>query len=594
VATRELYSTLGRSSAASPNTGTSTPGPNGPIGVGLRNFTGRVRAVATVAGLGSLMACGTTEPVPLAPVAVVARALTTCSSGGGDPFSEVNAVEVTVQEAGGALIQNARAGLSGNQVNIGGVPEGEDRIVTITGYVGDDARWFARSAQVDVERGRDNPVNATFSRLGGFSCPQTDAEFTHRLFPAVTALDGGFYLVSGGFTNVASGATTSFTTTDGSKKAFIYDSQTGALTRLESAMTTARGAHTAVTVRGATKSQVILIGGATKMTFDPNASDGFGWAFDIADAHSSVDVFEWNTGESPASGTFLTDVQGVMVAKRVFATAANISSDGLVLICDGGPWGGAQPPEYAECDVFDGAAHSFLDNSYNFPRQYRAGGSVATIETGDVTRLLYVGGTKGRMVELYRSSTEQRAGSGGTFTFPEGNYDDAPRTSFGSLSPLGNNRFAYIAGVRWNGSGFDQPSTDNAAILTVTENGASTNVEALPFGGLGVGRYFHTAGAPGFDRLSLLGGFTSGKSLEATSSVVQVQFDSGDPTLPIGLAPAPDSEDAFGARAGAASLLLANDTILIAGGIGGTADLETTAQGAFEIYTPSVVLPVAK
>ncbi len=526
---------------------------------------------------------------------MAARALSPCSGGGGAALTDLSAVEVTVQDADGTRTYSERTRISGSGVGVGGVPEGTDQTVTLTGLVGEDAAYFGRAYDVLVEKGRENPVQMALSKFGGFSCPKPDAEYTHRIFPTATPIGGGYFLVAGGFTSSSTSGATTYTAGDSGKKAFLYDSGTGVITRVSNTMSASRGGHAAIYVRGTEKSQVVLFGGASKLTFDPASTNGFGWRFDAADALNSIDVFEWETGTKPTvSGKFLEgNGQNAMLAARVFPTAASVSSDGLVMVCDGGPWGGAEVDGNRECDVFDASIGAFLPSSKNFPRQYRAGGAVASYGTGEMAKLIFVGGGKQQPVELYRGSTAQRAGSGGTFSYADNGYDDTPLAFFPSLTPLGNNRFAMIGGVRWNGSQFEAPSASNSVLLTIQEDKTATYVIDDPLPGLNVGRYFHSAAAGAGDRLAVVGGFTSGTSLEPTDSVRLIDIvRSGGSNSYTGFTE-PKPGELFGvARGGMAATLLDNDTILIAGGIGAVDDLSAEAPGALEVYTPSHLLPI--
>ncbi len=566
----------------------------------LSRLLGLGRGLVAAAAAGLAVGCMEAAEPERVPLAFKASALSACG-GQATALSEVGTVEVTVQDSEGKRIYAERASVSGGRVGVGGVPEGSDATVTLAGLVGSETKFFGRRRGVLVEKGRTNPVQVALTRFGGASCPAGDNEYTHRTHPAVTELGAGYYLISGGFTAVQGTGPIDYVTNEGSRKAFVYDAASGSLRKVSNSMVSPRGGHAAAVFRTPTKTRAILFGGATKLTFDAANTNGFPFRFDVADALSSLEIFEWDTGTNPAeTGAFVSSglENTVMRAKRFMPTVAEIASDGLILVCDGGPWGADEPPEYKECDVFDGAegdSGAFLPASKNFPFQYRAGGAVATVSKGETTRLLFVGGSKDRVVEVYRSSTEQRAGSGGVFNYPDNGQGDVPRVSFPSLTPLGDGRFAMIGGVAWNGGGFDGPAANNSWLLTVREDGARVNVDAQPLPEFRVGRYFHTAAAPAGDRLVVLGGFTGTGDLAPTDNIRFLDGSgTGADATYTGFKDPPSTEEAFLARGGMGSILLDNDTVLIAGGVASADDMRSDAPGALEVYTPSNLLPVAR
>lgn len=525
-------------------------------------------------------------------------ALATCGGGPEDPFSDITGLRVIVRHEGkGAPTFDEYIGYgNGASAAVEDVPEGTDEEITLLGYNGDTPKWFARKSGQLIAAGEDRPLSMILSKFGGYSCPKADAEFKHRLFPTATALGSDKFLIAGGLNAVDTTAGTKYVADDASKKAFIYDAATGTMTAAGD-LVNARGAHSAVFVEGAVKNRVVIFGGTRAMTFDAAAANKFPWSFETADAMDSVEVFEYDGGADPATGSFRTDLGAQrLLSPRVFANANVISADGLVLVCGGGQWGigGTKPAGYKECDVYDTDKDAFLDKgkSNNFPLQYRAGGSVLAYERGEVTRLLLVGGvTEGPVIEIYRSSTGQRDGAGGTFIYPRSIPNEVPHQFFQSLTHIGGNKFAMIGGVNWNGANFDSPSPGAAFVLEVVEQSdGATDITAQALGGLKVGRYFHAAAAPATDRLAIVGGFT-GTDLTATASAVHLAYNADG-----GIAALVDAatEETFLARGGMTTVLLDNDTALLVGGIEKQDDLTTPQAGAIQVYTPSNLLPLSR
>lgn len=520
-------------------------------------------------------------------------ALAACSGNADEKaVTSISEMQVQVHNSDGVKTFDARFGFNkASEQLVTDVPEGPNERVTILGYSGGgEPSWFARRKRLLVQKGADNAVEVVLSRFGGFSCPSGDTEYTHRMFPTVTDLGGGKFFIAGGLTSLDAGAgsQTHITTSESSRKAFIYDSAKGTLSRAGSSlMASPRGGHSAVLVESADKSRVVIFGGTSTLIHHPGAANGFAWSYDTSAAISTVEVFEWEAGTDPANGAFVNfDTQAPqMLKKRVFPMANVISTDGLVLVCGGGQWGVSPKPEgYQECDVWDTLDLNFLPDllSNNFMAQYRTGSSAVAFQQGEVTRLLVVGGvTEGPIAEVYTSSTAQRDGVGGSFINTD--IPGPPHSFFQSLTKLRDNEFVMIGGVNWNGQGFDAPSADHAWRLKLEDLGGG-NFQVIPEGisGLGVGRYFHTAAAPDANSLVVVGGFVD-NDFTATSDIRFL--DSAGLIIP------PDSEGAFSGRGGMGSALLDNDTVLIVGGVNAAQDLSGAEFGALEVYTPSNLGP---
>ncbi len=539
-------------------------------------------ALLIVAMTVALTACAVEESAPV-PIGVKAAALASCSSTGAT--SELAKVQVIVRHldvdgTGSRTFKETYSYNSSGSLKVSDVPQGQDEEVTVIGLdaLGDPI-LFGRQSNTLIEEGQVNDVTVALSNYGGFSCPSGASEYTHRIFPSLTSIGNGRYLVAGGLTTVDTTSVTSFDADDGSRKAWIYDSKTGKMSKVNSLMNNGRAAHSAVFVPGAETNQVILFGGTREMKFNPADGSGFGWTFDTNQALKSVEVLEWNTGELPETATFRQDVNTQeLYRKRVWSSANVVSNDGLVLVCGGGVWGASTDPDYNECDVWDALSNEFILANVTMGLN-RAGHSAAVLSGGGLPRLLFVGGTTGSSpVQIYKSSSEQRSGNGGNFL----NYNPAGmgKVFHHSLTPMGDGRFAVIGGVIHDQGSFQPPSADSAWILTVNQKGADDyemNVQAV--GGLGVGRYFHTAQAPSGKHLTILGGFT-GMNFTAVSEARY--YDEGQGGL-VALA----QDELPVARGGMTSLLMENDTLLLVGGIGDENDLTIDEPGVIEVYTPS-------
>ena len=561
------------------------------------SFAGARARCAALLSLAALAGCGAESPpgVTTAPIAVKAGALATCS-GAATSLSQVAAVRVLVrhQDDAGArtlTFDTGQVGFSGQgSVPVGDVPIGLNEEVTLLGFAAGSTSptAFARASGVSVAQGGTTPVALTLSRFGGYSCPSIDnpGDYTHRVLPTVTPLGAGRYLVAGGLTAVqVQGGVTRLMANAGSARAFIYDSNTGKLTKTKNDMNVGRGAHAAALVRGrAGRSRVVLFGGASALTVNANEGSGFAWTFELqTDGLNSIEVFEYDEA-NPGEGTFKPASGETLRVKRVKASANTLGTDGLVLICGGGLWGGTKLADYIECEVWDDLEQKFI-KSGNDMTEFRAGHAVAPIQVGQTTRLLFVGGnTGGPVAEVYTSSTQQRDGSGGVFR--EFSLDGVKNVFHHTLTRVAPDKFLVLGGVAHENGKFQPPDAQNAWLLTLKfdPKGDVNAIEAAGIPGLGQGRYFHVAGAAGGERLTVVGGFT-GNDLATTADVRHFNAEKRQFEVPTG------GEEAFVPRGGMGFVLMDNDTILVAGGIGAATDLGAPETGSLEVYTPSNLFP---
>jgi len=530
----------------------------------------------------ALTSCAAEESMPV-PIGVKASALATCSgSGDSKAFEKVQVIvrHLDVDGTGKKTFNKTYSYNGSGSMKVSSVPQGQDEEVTVIGLdaFGEPA-LFGRQSNTLIEQGASNDVAVVLSNYGGFSCPKGAAEYTHRLFPSVTPIGNDRYLIAGGLTTINTTSMTIFEADDGSRKAWVYDSKTGGMSKVNSLMTNGRAAHSAVFVPGAETNKVIFFGGTREMRFNEADASGFGWFFETNQAQQSVEVLEWTTGESPETAQFRTDVgEQLLFRKRVWASANVVSNDGLVLVCGGGMWNTVSDPDYDDCDVWDSLINEFIVSNVTMGLN-RTAHSVAVLSGGSLPRLLFVGGTTATdRVQIFKASSEQRSGNGGNFL----NYNPSGlgKVFHHSLTAMSDGRFAVIGGILHSEGSFQPPSADNAWIINVKQNGPDDyDISVDSIGGLGVGRYFHVAQAPSGKHLTILGGF-SGTSLNAVSEARYYDEEQG------GLVALSQDEQAA-ARGGMNSILMANDTLLIVGGINGENDLTIGESGVIEVYTPS-------
>lgn len=551
----------------------------------LRGFC--CAALVTCAGIG-FVGCAE-EPLPqwTSPTtpAVKASALASCNGEGADPFSEVTAFRVLAfSEAEGREKTFDKTFGYGGAATLGvkDVPEGVDVELTILGYSEADApQWYARANDVVISAGSSTEVDVVLSRFGGYSCPSSDTGYTARVFSSTTFIGNGQYFIAGGLT-ARDGD--DFVTGASSDSAWIYDSTSGQVLSLGSKMNAGRGAHAAFFMSDESLSRIVLFGGTSKLGFVPGDSDGMGWTWADADGLDSIEVYEWVTGADPSTGAFRTGVVDItMPVARVFPTANRISADGLIMVCGGAPWDRIKTG-YEECDVLDsipsdGGVPTFILSNNNPVESQMAGAASIVVESDQVTRLLFAGGSRtGNSLQLYTSSTGQKDGVGGAFRGPDGVTLILPNVHFGALAKLNDGRFVLTGGANWNGSSFDPLTSGNAWTLSLF-NTSPLQIIIDEVSSFDVGRMFHGVGAPGGTAFAVAGGFTSATELAVTGSV-RFLSDSGF------VAP-PETEELFAPRGGFTSTLLTNDSLLLVGGIDSLTDLDGGNPGALEVYAPS-------
>lgn len=573
-------------------------------------------------------------------------ALTTCSQGAS--FGEQRSARIIVREAGACTNPAGEPIVCLNElvtwegkldgvVTVNGIREGDDRDVTILTYSGDNPGdgipdGYARATGVRIRRGESTSIAAVLAHAAGESCP-SGAEYTPRVFPAVTPIGQRYVLVSGGFTAASgSGADTRLQAdNDAGRAVFLYDSLTGEIRKVAD-LETGRGGHTGVYL--AQKGWVVLFGGASSLPYDP-ADGEFPLTFTTSELGAALSSFEVLDVSGAVAASSLADaavtlpasecptapcyaccnpdgtpsenpdpqcaVAGVdcrdcrwgertqMVAGRLFPRAVS-TSDEFVIVTGGGDFPAHAEPDYRLADVFDPTSNCVtggFQEEMVLPRMesIRAGHTMTFVEANELGRFRFLvwGGVSpngGPIAETYLESSQQFKGLPGVFREVEiANAEPVPRLYFHTLTPLGNRRFLLAGGVRNEGGSFVEPNASDIYLLTLSgEEEIRVAVERLaePMEG---GRFLHDAHLLDGRWVVTYGGF-SGFRANALADVARFDGNTGGfRTLP-DAAPLP--------RIGQGSVALSDGTILVAGGFEVPADLEA-GQGALEVYAPSVL-----
>jgi len=591
-------------------------------------------AVAVAVGVGLGAGC---EPGGQGDLDLALYALESCSQSGGlatpasarvivrgpEPCAE-DPQQLCVDE-----LASARADWD-ETVEVGGIPEGRDREVTILASdAGGQVIGFARATGVTIEKGESTPVEAILTRLGGVMCPATtEAGFRQRVFATATPIGDHRVVVAGGFTDVDGDQLVA--PDDG---VYVYDSKTGDLVRAGS-LARARGAHAAAFIPNAgAQGRVVFFGGAASLRW--TAGEGFPLGVDAAAAGGAFRDFELF---DVATGTLVTegcedgciaccteDGRPVddpqpgcdtvtctecrrgsareMAAGRVLAKPA-VMSDGFVVVTGGGDFPNHELSAYRVAEVFDPAANCLTGGfqpAAPAPRMesIRAGHTLTFIETTEAGRYRFLiwGGTRDATLsggtysigETYTESSQQAKQISGVFRqvrISEGDLNGglAPNLYFHSMTPLSGKRFLLAGGVRRAGDGtFEAPRTDDLYLLTLSGTDTySVEIERVP-DGLDPARWGHTGTTHDGQRVLVFGGF-GGLAGPALSDPRAFDALTGGFTTLAGAPPV--------ARGGHEAVVLGDDTVLLVGGLQQSGDLDG-GQGLFEVYAPSLLNPTA-
>jgi len=407
---------------------------------------------------------------------------------------------------------------------------------------------------------------------------------TNTTFPAAVELGDGRIMVTGGFTAVVTDAGGSRLTAP-SNQAFIFDPRTGELTSLGS-MGTDEGRAGHAMVYLPVSDQVLVVGGFDELRLDETRA--FPFVFDASDkAKARNDYVLYDV-----TNNVFTPGTETMALKRGFPRAYALA-DGTAVITGGGPWP-FDPNEagYLEVEIFDpeknDGAGGFLDVR-NFRSFYtRAGHSLTFLKDSaeGLSQLLVWGGTTpdrsfGHPAEVFRQSGRQREGVNGTFVEVTITNQAPAYTFFHETTRLTGNRFLVTGGAAWDTGAIQAPPSDEAWLLTYTEDPApKINVQKVP--GLGTGRVFHTAVSSDLVNVTVVGGFTG---LEAITTDQVKYFDLGNPAAFWATDNA--ASGLFAARGGQAGIVATGGPIVLIGGEGSVRPQGAVQRASIEVFTPS-------
>lgn len=568
-------------------------------------------------------------------------ALTTTCSGeeNKNPFDEINRLKViiTTPDIKAGTIKKIEKVFSiegKTEFKVKGVPEGTKNEITLLGYSSsqpDVIKWFARKHNLPVLKERDNPVDLVLTRYGYFTCIKPPTSFTNRIFPSITDLKDGRFLITGGFTRAEVDPQNSqyYRIFQPSDLAMIYNSQQGTLEQLPVKMLQGRGMHESVylpevetaqscsvdtdcpkefsgvcskdglcikadsgeIIKTSQKKDLVLIfGGASEIKMK---IDEISFPFEInkATGFSTYEIFDIKEMKFIDPGKDLQGKPKRMTRNRVFPRIARLS-DNTVLITGGGEWPKENDPGYKDVDLWapyeDNYRGGFMDLKGGLKmRTMRSGHSVTFIGNTSMglSRYLFYGGTTETnkaefLIEIYTQSSQQEKGVNGVFKQIKA-PSLLPVRYFHTMTKLTGNSFLLAGGVEYNSNtkSLILPTIEKVYILKLKTQEANDIIEVEEINALNSLRFFHSATTPDGINVTIFGGYTDFKG-EANGDIRFFNYNKksfGPPAPPVELLP----------RGGHSAVVLPDDTILFAGGIKSTETLQSDNQGILEIYTPS-------
>jgi len=555
-----------------------------------------------------IMIMGCDVPKGSAPVGIKMSAQSAFCSGNKSPFAVENVQNVRVIVTGKetnkdgttstiALTDHTTDIDSKGTITVPDITENTDACLTLMATMKDGTQWYARHRHINIKANKKVNLDMVLNPYGRFVClGNNQAGIKPVMFPVTASLTNGQVLIAGGFTKAVYDKTAhTVTLSEPSRQAYIYDPFKGTFQKVNSLMTEGRAAFAMVDLNVETGEQVVLFGGAKKITMLVDSGDSiseFPLQWTANDALDSYEVFDVAGSKFIAAGNDVeNNAPKKMLVGRVFPRAVALH-DNTVLIT-----GGGLPPrdkyEYTSARIYspyedkdkDGKPHGNFQagcsNCLNMQVQ-RNGQAIATIVTTGMPKHLIIGGTTdpANFAEVYTESSLQKGSIDGAFkniTFNKG----LPLMYFPTLSPIGDTKFLLTGGLNYipKTKSF-KVSTDVYYILTFQNDNKPIQVEAGTFKGLG--RFFHqahTMSAVGL--VAITGGFNDFSGI-AKGDVLFYNITTKKFTA------RPATDDAFNPIAGFAGMTLPDDTLMFVGGIKDYTGTNTV-NGLAEIYTSSSV-----
>jgi len=539
----------------------------------------------------------------------------TCSSGAID-FAELGSVSLNVtvegpNADGNEVVLTSASGSwspDGGSFDIGSVPAGNDRVLTVKANTSQGGSLFGRAYGISVLAKNTTNQDMLLVPSEGFGCLQVPTDFGNLLFPAVTSLPDGRIVIAGGFQAVeAQGGL--FVIKGASDEVFILDGERGTFQRVPELMANPRGAAGATYLPQSQR--VVIYGGASALRYDPNENGDFPFSFIGTDAENSYDVIDIAaldkrlTDPTSPDQVMLTNpppagAPNTMKLRRAFPRGILLETDDALLVSGGGQWP-QDPSDFLQTDTyhpdaFNGAGGFLSANGALKTNVKRTGHSITPLGfgPGGKRRALLWGGTNSDadLGEVFIQGTTQSEPDGtprldGTFipavVLPEGT-DPLPRAPyFHHAFPLSSNQVLVVGGVETNGSKLGVDNSNNAYLLNYSLNGSQHQITVKRIPGLSDISYFGAAGVTWNGRVAtVMGGWTGSNPTPATNIFV-ADLTQANPSFS---ATATGPGLVFDGRGGLGSHVMANDALLLVGGTFAPEQISPTDLGRAETFVP--------
>jgi hypothetical protein len=510
---------------------------------------------------------------------------------------------------------------SGSGLTLANIPEGNQRVITVTGTMGDtQTEVFSRESAISVVAQQDIDLDMLLVPRNDFGCLEVTNEFGNILFPAVVGLPDGRVVIAGGYQSVTQTGTT-FELTSPSDKVFLFDGHRGTFQRVPNLMKEGRGAAQAIYIPG--RRQVLIVGGSNKLRYDPGQG-GFPFSFVGTDAMHSYEVLSMealdrrlvnpqgaacstdddcggegeiceSTGcglpiflEPPADG----NTPNRMTVGRVFPQLLLLEGDDAVLVTGGGSWPQEANQSYLYAEYYHPKAFQeqdlggFVDPGQTLGQhEIRAGHTIIPIglTSSGFTRALMWGGTAtSELGEVFHQGSASGTEIWGSFRPVALSGELGTSTYFHAAAPLLNDKVLVVGGVEPSGGRLVVPSAGRAFILSFNEVDGSPVITSKEIPGMGAPRYFGALGVSADTHYAtLVGGWTDDIGTPSTSPVYADLFATSPAFV--------DSGAQYAGAGGMGSGVLSNDAILL---IGGTADIskfDPNIFGRAETFAPGIL-----
>jgi len=547
----------------------------------------------------------------------------TCS---GTALSAELSAQLTATVTGPGIDEPITAsGNSSGGLTLADIPEGNERVITVTGTMGADSEVFSRASAISVVAQENISLDMLLVPKNDFGCLEVTNEFGSLLFPAVVGLPDGRVIIAGGYQSVAETGDT-FELTSPSDKVFLFDGRKGTFQRIPALMTEGRGAAKAIYIPG--RRQVLIVGGSNKLRYDPTQGN-FPFSFVSTDAMQSYEVLSMEgldamlsnpQGSSPCSVDEDCTVEGDvcqsqachapvflelpiegntpnrMTVGRVFPQLLLLEGDDAVLVTGGGMWPQESNQSYlyaeyyhpkAFTDALGKSVGGFVNPGQTLGQHEKRGGHSITpigfTNTGFTRALLWGGTSTNEFGEVFKQGSASGVEIWGSFRPVALSGEIAKGTYFHAAAALSSSQVLVVGGAEPAGGQLTVPSEGTAYILTYSEVDDSPLVTAKAVPGLDSPRYFGALGVSADSRYATVVGGWVDAAGTPSSTAVYADLLGLNPTFT-------DTGATYGGAGGMGGVVLSNDAILLIGGVADISTFDSNSFGRAETFAPGILV----